>query len=67
MKKSISKFNEWYQLEPRLAEYEAFAWQIIKEAGYPLEWEAFCKAYDTTKEPPEKVKIANSILCLLAD
>ena len=61
MKKTISKFNEWYQIEPRLAEYEAFAWKIIKEAGYPTEWETFCEAFDRTANPPDKVKIANSI------
>jgi hypothetical protein len=61
MKKSLSSFNDWYQIEPRLTEYEAFAWEIIEKAGFPTEWESFCKAFDGTPTPPETVKIANSI------
>ena len=57
----FQRFNEWYQIEPRLKEYEDFAWTIIKEEGYPTEWEALCQALKPWPEIPEKVKIAHSM------
>jgi len=63
LKKALQGFNDWFRIEPRLAEYEAFAWRIIGEAGFPTTWLAFVEAFNGGKErPPEKVRIANKIL-----
>jgi hypothetical protein len=61
MKALFQEYNQWYQIEPRLAEYDRFAWSIIGKAGFPTKWEDFIKTYNETPNPPTEVKIANAI------
>jgi hypothetical protein len=63
---AVKSYNDWYRIEPRLAEYEAKAWKIAAKAGMPTTWPEFGDAIqalrDDGKQPGNEVIVARNII-----